>query len=45
MMRDALAALLDGGRGWVVVTDPDGEPLGVLTASGIAEVVGRDMAA
>jgi osmoprotectant transport system ATP-binding protein len=34
-MRDALAALLDGGTGWVAVTD-DGTPLGVLTATTIA---------
>jgi osmoprotectant transport system ATP-binding protein len=35
-MRDALAALLEGGRGWVAVNDGSGEPLGVLTATGIA---------
>jgi osmoprotectant transport system ATP-binding protein len=37
-LRDALAALLDGGAGWVGVCDPDGRPLGVLTPAGIAEV-------
>jgi osmoprotectant transport system ATP-binding protein len=35
-MRDALAALLDGGTGRVVVTDADGAPLGVLTPMEIA---------
>ena len=35
-MRDALAALLEGGRGWVAVRDGSGEPLGVLTATEIA---------
>ncbi len=35
-MRDALAALLDGGTGWVAVNDPNGQPLGVLTATEIA---------
>ena len=36
-MRDALAALLDGsGRGWVAVTDDQGEPVGVLTPTDIA---------
>jgi osmoprotectant transport system ATP-binding protein len=39
-MRDALAALLDGGTGWVVVRDGDGTPLGVLTPTQIAEVAG-----
>jgi osmoprotectant transport system ATP-binding protein len=39
VMRDALAALLDGGTRWVAVTDPkSGKPLGVLTATDIAEV-------
>jgi osmoprotectant transport system ATP-binding protein len=37
-LADALAALLDGGRGWVAVTDAgDGSVLGVLTATTIAE--------
>jgi len=37
-LADALAALLDGGRGWVAVTDADdGGVLGVLTATAIAE--------
>jgi osmoprotectant transport system ATP-binding protein len=37
-LADALAALLDGGRGWVAVTDPKhGGILGVLTATAIAE--------
>ncbi|HEY7175009.1 MAG TPA: betaine/proline/choline family ABC transporter ATP-binding protein [Micromonosporaceae bacterium] len=37
-LADALAALLDGGRGWVAVTDrTTGKPLGVLTATAIAE--------
>ena len=35
-MRDALAALLEGGRGWVAVKDVSGKPLGVLTATEIA---------
>ncbi|OLB82116.1 MAG: glycine/betaine ABC transporter [Actinobacteria bacterium 13_2_20CM_2_71_6] len=35
-MRDALAALLEGGRGWVAVLDESGEPLGVLTPTDIA---------
>jgi osmoprotectant transport system ATP-binding protein len=35
-MRDALAALLDGGTGWVAVLDVSGEPLGVLTPTEIA---------
>jgi osmoprotectant transport system ATP-binding protein len=35
-MRDALAALLDGGTGWVLVHDDAGEPLGVLTPDEIA---------
>jgi osmoprotectant transport system ATP-binding protein len=39
VLREALAALLDGGTGWVAVTDPDsGKPLGVLTATDIAEM-------
>ncbi|HZD98180.1 MAG TPA: ATP-binding cassette domain-containing protein [Micromonosporaceae bacterium] len=38
MLSDALAALLDGGHGWVSVTDPEnGEPIGILTATAIAE--------
>jgi osmoprotectant transport system ATP-binding protein len=38
MLSDALAALLDGGRGWVAVNDPDsGQPIGILTATAIAE--------
>jgi CBS domain-containing protein len=48
VMRDALAALLDGGTGWVAVTDPKtGKPLGVLTATDIAEVASatRDQSA
>jgi osmoprotectant transport system ATP-binding protein len=36
-MRDALAALLDGGTGWVAVQDGTGTPIGVLTATEIAE--------
>jgi len=37
-LADALAALLDGGRGWVAVTDrTTGKPIGVLTATAIAE--------
>jgi osmoprotectant transport system ATP-binding protein len=39
MLRDALAALLVGGVGWVAVTDRDGTPLGILTATDIAQVV------
>jgi osmoprotectant transport system ATP-binding protein len=35
-LRDALAALLDGGTGWVAVRDGDGSPLGVLTPTQIA---------
>ncbi len=42
-MRDALAALLDGtGRGWVAVTGPDGEPVGVLTPTDIAHAARVD---
>ena len=38
MLADALAALLDGGHGWVAVTDPEsGKPIGILTATAIAE--------
>ena len=38
MLADALAALLDGGHGWVAVTDvTNGKPIGVLTATAIAE--------
>jgi osmoprotectant transport system ATP-binding protein len=37
-MRDALAALLDGGTGHVVVQDGEGHPLGVLTPAVIAEI-------
>jgi osmoprotectant transport system ATP-binding protein len=38
MLADALAALLDGGLGWVAVIDrSDGHPVGVLTATAIAE--------
>ena len=36
-MREALAALLDGGTGWVAVTKGD-DVAGVLTAAGIAEI-------
>jgi osmoprotectant transport system ATP-binding protein len=36
-VKDALAALLDGGTGWVAVTK-DGDVAGVLTASTIAEI-------
>jgi len=32
-MRDALAALLDGGTGWVAVRGADGTVRGVLTLS------------
>jgi osmoprotectant transport system ATP-binding protein len=35
-LGDALARLLDGGTGWVVVRDDAGAPLGVLTPSEIA---------
>jgi osmoprotectant transport system ATP-binding protein len=35
-LRDALAALLDGGTGRVVVRGADGKPLGVLTPTAIA---------
>jgi osmoprotectant transport system ATP-binding protein len=35
-MRDALAALLVGGVGWVAVTKDGEQPLGVLTAADIA---------
>ena len=38
MLSDALAALLDGGHGWVAVTDPENDkPIGILTATAIAE--------
>ena len=38
MLADALAALLDGGRGWVAVNDPaSSQPIGILTATTIAE--------
>jgi CBS domain-containing protein len=36
-MRDALAALLDGGTGSVAVQDATGTPIGVLTATEIAQ--------
>lgn len=40
VLRDALAALLVGGMGWVAITEGvDGERLGVLTAGDIAEMV------
>jgi osmoprotectant transport system ATP-binding protein len=35
-LRDALAALLDGGTGWVAVRDDDGTIRGVLTLGDIA---------
>jgi osmoprotectant transport system ATP-binding protein len=35
-LRDALAALLDGGTGWVAVRDADGTALGILTPTQIA---------
>jgi osmoprotectant transport system ATP-binding protein len=40
----ALAALIDGGRGYVTVTGDGDQPLGVLTATAIAEAaaVGTD---
>jgi osmoprotectant transport system ATP-binding protein len=38
-MRDALAALFDGGTGWVAVTD-GGRVAGILTATDIVEIVG-----
>jgi osmoprotectant transport system ATP-binding protein len=38
-LREALATLLVAGVGWVAVTDDDGKPLGVLTATDIATVV------
>ncbi len=34
-LRDALAALLDGGTDWVTVRDPDGSVLGILTIADI----------
>jgi len=45
-MRDALSALLSGeGRGYVVVTDEHGEPLGVLTPTEIALAANEDVVA
>jgi osmoprotectant transport system ATP-binding protein len=45
-MRDALSALLDGSdKGWVVVTDEEGAPLGVLTPTEIAHAASADAAA
>jgi osmoprotectant transport system ATP-binding protein len=44
-MRDALAALLDGGTGHVVVRDRDGAPLGVLTPTEIAMAASVEAAA
>jgi osmoprotectant transport system ATP-binding protein len=38
-LRDAFAALLVGGQGWVAVRDADGKPLGILTATEIAESI------
>lgn len=37
-LREALAAILDGGTGQVVVADDGGTPLGVLTPALIAEI-------
>jgi CBS domain containing-hemolysin-like protein len=44
-MRDALAALLDGGQGWVLVRDEAGAPLGVLTPTEIALTATADIPA
>jgi hypothetical protein len=44
-MRDALAALLDGGQGWVLVRDESGAPLGVLTPTEIALAATADIPA
>jgi osmoprotectant transport system ATP-binding protein len=43
-LRDALAALLDGGRDYVVVTGPGGAPTGVLTSRAIIEAATPDTA-
>ena len=45
MLRDALGALLDGGRDYVVVTGDDGEPIGVLTSAAIAAAAAPDATA
>ncbi len=37
-LREALGALLEGGKGWVVVRDADGSPLGVLVPEDIARL-------
>jgi len=42
VLRDALGALLDGGRDYVVVTGPDGTPAGVLTSRAIIEAATPD---
>ena len=44
-MRDALAALLDGGTGWVAVVDENGHRLGVLTPTEIALAASAEAAA
>jgi len=41
-LREALAALLDGGTGWVAVRDGDGTALGVLTPAAIARSAAAD---
>ncbi len=41
-LRAALAALLAGDTGWVVVTDPGGVPLGLLTAADIHAALHAD---
>ncbi len=41
-LREALAALLDGGTGWVAVRDGDGAALGVLTPTAIARAAAAD---
>ncbi len=38
-LRDAFAALLVAGRGWVAVRDSHGKPLGILTATDVAESI------
>ncbi|HKT06128.1 MAG TPA: ABC transporter ATP-binding protein [Rugosimonospora sp.] len=37
-LREALGALLDGGRGWVAIHDSGGAPLGVLLPDDIAHL-------
>jgi osmoprotectant transport system ATP-binding protein len=38
-LREAFAALLTGGVGWIAVRDADGAALGILTAGEIAETI------